>query len=278
MVPRNLFAKTSETAEKQDSEPSAVTMNSTAINNKPIVEAMETSQVCENLTILDDPMNGESEVANTVLSVQVVNNDPVGVAYEEDLPWCHIRYFEHNVRAGELFKGNDYTVIIDGFEDSGDGHMHLGSFHNHMRHQISQNIRNLIGYGVVIYYTCGEVFLENFSDIDVFVLSRNLNQLENRDLLDVVKLESGQKMRIFNGVFFADVLAKMVTISFEAVYSLIQTCQIKISFGKGFGGGKWYRKEATETPCWMEVSLITPLKWLDNVLYHMNGPDRSTSS
>ena len=90
---------------------------------------------------------------------------------------------------------------------------------------------------------------------------------------------SGCTFQIFNSHDFATILTAAVVKGFESVYKLEKVCKIRISFVKGWGTGKEYRRQKIhDTPCWVEVQLNGPLQWLDKVLTQMGGPDTKCSS
>lgn len=246
-------------------------------SNETIVDSMDTSETSEDTSTgtSDDPMDGAVGTSSPIEAVSSAKL--VGVAYEEPLPWCSIRYYEHNMPIGEVLQGTDHMVLVDGMPESGDGHMHLGGLC--CTNSVSQEVRRLIGTGMLLYYMQGEVFLENISEVGVFVQSCNANQLEGREEKAAIKVTPGEKVRIFNGVHFSDQLASKVHVSYEAVFELVRTCQIRISFVKGFGDPeRYHRKEAIDTPCWVELTLFGPLKWLDKVLVQLGRPDSLVTS
>lgn len=50
-----------------------------------------------------------------------------------------------------------------------------------------------------------------------------------------------------------------------------------MSLVKGWGVD-YGRSLVSSTPCWVEIYLDSPLKWIDNILLTMNGPQRSVNS
>ena len=85
------------------------------------------------------------------------------------------------------------------------------------------------------------------------------------------------RLKIFDSDDFAEVLASAVTHGYKSVYELMRMCIIRMSFVKGWGVD-YGRQTVTCTPCWVEIHLDGPLKWLDSVLSTMRGPTDSITS
>jgi hypothetical protein len=84
-------------------------------------------------------------------------------------------------------------------------------------------------------------------------------------------------LKIFDSEDFTRVLTSAVNESYESAYNLRKMCIIRMSFVKGWGV-EYRRQAVTCTPCWVEIHLDGPLKWLDEVLLTMRGPTQSITS
>lgn len=154
-----------------------------------------------------------------------------------------------------------------------------------------------------MYYLQGDVFLECQSEMAVFVQSRQLNHSQKFNMNTVCKVPSRCNLNIFNSQEFAKLLTEAVHHGFQAVHELSKMCTIRFDFGQkntgiflGFPkiihdftshfrvsfvkgwGAEYHRQDVTSTPCWMEIHLHGPLKWLDKVLTQMDLPDSAISS
>ena len=157
---------------------------------------------------------------------------------------------------------------MDGFTDptgSGGGRYSLGQITSVSRNSTIEITRKFIGKGLKLIYINGDVIVECLGDVPIFVNSR-ISNIEHRfDKSTVCKVLPGYYLKIFDNRLFADLLVQSVENGFEATMKLVDLCSMRISFAKGWGT-RYKRKDVTSTPCWIEVSVNGPLKWLDKVL------------
>lgn len=85
------------------------------------------------------------------------------------------------------------------------------------------------------------------------------------------------RLKIFDSDDFTEVLSNAVNEGYESVFNLQKMCIIRMSFVKGWGV-EYQRQTVMCTPCWMEIYLDGPLKWLDAVISTMRGPNQSINS
>lgn len=86
-----------------------------------------------------------------------------------------------------------------------------------------------------------------------------------------MKLPTGNKVRVFNKMEFWKLLEGAVQLGYEKTFELLQMCMIRVSFVKGWGV-QYHRQDITSTPCWIEIRLHGPAKWLDEILRQMGSP------
>ncbi|KAL9973049.1 hypothetical protein ACROYT_G019457 [Oculina patagonica] len=193
------------------------------------------------------------------------------VSYHESSSWCYISYYELINRVGEHFQANCTSIIVDGLTDPNTANSErfcLGLLSNVNRNSIIESTRRHIGKGVHLYYVGREVYAECLSDSAIFVQSRFCNHSHGFHPTTVCKIPSGCTLRIFSIQEFAQLLSQSVNYGFLAVFELLKMCCIRMSFVKGWGA-EYQRQDVTSTPCWIEIRLRGPLKWLDEVLYQM---------
>ena len=131
--------------------------------------------------------------------------------------------------------------------------------------------------GVKLINENGKVYLQCLSDRPIFVQSQIGNLYEGVHQFAVWKMNPNSSKVVYDGCKFSEILAHCVKLGFKHVHELTKMCQIKISFVKGWGSSEYYRQEIISTPCWVEINLSGPLKWLDDVLNEMSNSEPITS-
>lgn len=116
-----------------------------------------------------------------------------------------------------------------------------------------------------------EIWLECMSESSVFVQSPMTNHQYGLAPNTVCKVTPNIKLKLFDKTEFWNLLNQVVLHGFEDTYKLTKMCTIRMSFVKGWGA-QYHRQDVTSTPCWCEIHLHGPLKWLDKVLKEMGSP------
>lgn len=204
---------------------------------------------------------------------------------EEILPtptdhWATIRYYEGSIRVGDAFPCFHKVVTVDGFTDpsTNGNRFSLGTLSNPSRRPVPYKVRRAVGHGLIMVHHGNNFFIENISPHPIFLNSR-LSNLDNEDPSPerVKRVAPGESWKFFDLEAFRCVLQNRASRgSYMEVHDLVNMCSISVSFGKGWGG-EYQRKEVSQTPCWIDVLLHEPMKWLDNVLKIME-PDTFMSS
>jgi len=194
-------------------------------------------------------------------------HEPVYYHEPEDY-WCKVAYFETNDRVGELYHAKNDVFQIDGFTNPrmDANRFSLGQLCNIKRNSSIENTRRHIGKGVRLVNQNGKVYLECLSDRPIFVQSQIGNIFEGVHQFAVWKMNPNSSKVVYDGCKFSEILERCAKLGYKHVYELTKMCQIKISFVKGWGSSEYHRQEITSTPCWVEINLFGPLKWLDDVL------------
>uniref|UniRef100_A0A7E4V2J2 Mothers against decapentaplegic homolog n=1 Tax=Panagrellus redivivus TaxID=6233 RepID=A0A7E4V2J2_PANRE len=205
----------------------------------------------------------------------------ISIPFEMDKEWATIFYYEMNTRIGPAIKVSSSTVEINGFTDPTKNPkiISLGLFPNVNRNATTESTRRHIGKGVKLTYVShlGTLYAECESNNAIFVQSRNCNYLHNFHPTTVCKISRGYSLKIFDASKFRELLEKHAMMGFNKNYDLTKMTIIRMSFVKGWGA-EYQRQDVTSTPCWIEIHLHSPLKWLDKALMAMDPSTEPISS
>uniref|UniRef100_A0AC34Q9I5 Mothers against decapentaplegic homolog n=1 Tax=Panagrolaimus sp. JU765 TaxID=591449 RepID=A0AC34Q9I5_9BILA len=203
------------------------------------------------------------------------------VNFKSNEYWATINYYEMNTRVGQSIKVSSDTVEINGFTDptKNSNKISLGLFSNVNRNSTIENTRRHIGKGVKLTYVRdnGRLYAECLSNSAIFVQSRNCNHIHNFNPTTVCKISTGVSLKIFDAGLFGQLLNSYAQKGFNRIYDLSKMTTIRMSFVKGWGA-EYQRQDVTSTPCWIEIHLHDPLKWLDETLKKLGpSPDPISS-
>ncbi|KAI3382458.1 hypothetical protein SNEBB_003281 [Seison nebaliae] len=189
------------------------------------------------------------------------------VPFEETKYWCNISYYELNERVGEVFHGEKFGIIVDGYNypENLKNRFSLGKLSNLKRKAQSETVRNLIGNGIYIYSVGGNVYVECLSDNPIFVQAIQMNTIHNFHERTVCKIPPKCSLCLFNLKEFSNTVQENCKKTYNDIYQLIHYCIVRISFVKGWGAD-YQRQNITSTPCWIEIHLNSPLLWIDRIL------------
>lgn len=218
--------------------------------------------------------SSEKQAYLTDLDMADLSNPRLNMVSYSDLKyWCTVFYYELNTRVGDAFHAGRLTLTIDGFTEPcyRADRFSLGSLSHVDRPPQVEMTRRHIGRGLRLHHVGNEVYLECLSDAAIFVQSPSCNHYHNWHPATVVKIPPKCNLKLFDSRAFASQLAECITRSYESVFALTHMCAIRISFVKGWGA-EYRRQTITSTPCWIEIHLNGPLKWLDRVLRQMGSP------
>ncbi|KER28473.1 hypothetical protein T265_04701 [Opisthorchis viverrini] len=269
-------------AERSMNAPFSLTERSTARRRSRgggTHDGSRTSDSDRRISDVSDPSSSDKSSdkqtrSSTDLEVSALSNPLLNMVTFSDLKyWCTVFYYELNTRVGDAFHAGRLTLTIDGFTEPcyRADRFSLGSLSHVNRPPQVESTRRHIGRGLRLHHVGNEVYLECLSDAAIFVQSPSCNHYHNWHPATVVKVPPKCNLKLFDSRTFANQLVECISRGYEAVFALTHMCAIRISFVKGWGA-EYRRQTITSTPCWVEIHLNGPLKWLDCVLRQLGSP------
>ncbi|KAF8561592.1 hypothetical protein P879_06211 [Paragonimus westermani] len=268
-------------AERTMNAPFSLTERSTARRRSrgaDLRDSSRTRELSRRASDASDPSSSDrssdKQNLSADLELNALNNPLLNMVTFSDLKyWCTVFYYELNTRVGDAFHASRLTLTIDGFTEPcyRADRFSLGSLSHVNRPAQVETTRRHIGRGLRLHHVGNEVYLECLSDAAIFVQSPSCNHYHNWHPATVVKVPPKCNLKLFDSRAFATQLVECFSRSYESVFALTHMCAIRISFVKGWGA-EYRRQTITSTPCWVEIHLNGPLKWLDRVLRQMGSP------
>uniref|UniRef100_A0AC34FGL6 MH2 domain-containing protein n=1 Tax=Panagrolaimus sp. ES5 TaxID=591445 RepID=A0AC34FGL6_9BILA len=215
---------------------------------------------------------------NVINSVsKFIKTDPLPYSWPlEEIPfakqanhWCNITFFEYSHQVGNVFRGITPSVLIDGsYSKSDPKHMSLGQMLNVERLIVSREIVSQIGNGLELRLSSTTIELISNCPMPVFLQAPIFSLMFDQSVhvSTVYRLPPSTRIILFDFETFNSVMSKSCeTLSWNDSNILQKLASVKISFGKGFG--KEYRRTTVEqTPCWLHIVLIDPIRIIDQFL------------
>lgn len=213
--------------------------------------------------------------------------------------WCSVKYYEKSCNVSDEYLVHLDTPIVNihSLVETPDppeewtSYFNLNDFENEHRDEETQKTRSKIGEGISLTYVDGKLFLTNNSKIKIYYQSWIGNDILNHHKSTVVEVKSKMEgIAVFDLSYFAEYLNRasdrmqsainqqcldLVEKGMNDLKKLIPGCIIRISLGQGYGE-LYHQKGIKFCPCWIELKLFTPQKWLDMVMKHYEAKQYET--
>ncbi|OXU25456.1 hypothetical protein TSAR_012046 [Trichomalopsis sarcophagae] len=194
--------------------------------------------------------------------------------------WCGVMYCEGSIRYGSEYRTPHKIFRINGYTNPNydPNVFRLGSIIRWLNDKPrSSELKKQINNGLQLNLIGSEVFVTNLSTTAVYVAAMDAKMFNGIPIAHVLvrKLETGEKISVFDYVNFTKVLGHNVNYGIEALHKISDYCYIKVSFKDDFTYDRGL--SGLEAPCWVQIELHSPREWLDRVLEAM-PPIKPTTS
>uniref|UniRef100_A0A1I8FSD9 Mothers against decapentaplegic homolog n=1 Tax=Macrostomum lignano TaxID=282301 RepID=A0A1I8FSD9_9PLAT len=181
----------------------------------------------------------------------------LSVPYMDAEHWCSVHYYELSSRVGDAYYATSPFVTVDGGTNpSGRGRFCLGLLSNVNRTLAVEQTRGRSGRASGSTMSTARCTPSALSDSPVFIQSPNGNIRHNWHPATVCRIPPGCNLCVFSIRDFGNSCARVRP-------------RASTRLGAASTGASW----VTATPCWIEVHLNGPLRWLDQVLSTMGSPN-----